>query len=313
MEDFIFHETEPGEIRTFDFEPSLFHNPLHLSIQSPSGWKWFYVLHPRHKRVIASLYLHVQGDTASSSVQSPFGTVECSDDLAPNTLYHFLEFIERRLHQNGIRRIVLKCPPVHFYPKYEGLLQTFLFNLGYVVTDAKMGTVRRVADDFTTELNRLERRKLRKAHHAALSCRFISNDRQKEVYDFILSCRERKGYPLSMTFTDFERTVQAFPDRYILTGVYFQEQLISASVAVRVNTGILYNFYADHDSKYDSLSPVVLLVEMLYNYCREHNIVLLDYGTSATHGKPNFGLLTFKLRLGGTPSPKHTFEKQLNP
>ena len=56
-----------------------------------------------------------------------------------------------------------------------------------------------------------------------------------------------------------------------------------------------------------------MVTKALYEYCQEHNISLLDFGTSAVNNQPNFGLLNFKMRLGGIPSAKLTFQKMLAP
>ena len=313
MEDFIFHEAEPEETKAFDFEPSLFHHPSHLDLQRTQGWKWFYVLHTKHGRIVASLNLHIDGAVASSSIRSPFGTVECSNDIPAEILYQFLGFVETRIRLLGIRKIIIKNPPIDYALERGALLETFLFNLGYTVTDAEVGAVRFTNNDFAKGLNRLESRKLKKSGHASLSYHLLSNDKLEEVYSFILACRQRKGYSLSMTLEDLARTMSRFPDRYVLSGVSLTEELVAASVAVRVTTNILYNFYADHAEAYDHLSPVVFLVKGLYAYCQQHKISMLDLGTSAVHGQPNFGLLNFKMRLGGKPSPKLTFEKNLTP
>lgn len=313
MEDFIFIAAEAGDTKTFDFEPSLFHHPSHLSIQRAQDWRWYCVLHPKHKRVVASLYLNIDGDVASSSIKSPFGTIESSDHLPPDVLYNLLGFAEDSVRHLGVRKIIIKNPPLHYDLIKGSLLQVFFFNLGYTVINAEVGTVRTTNNDFTGELNRLERRKLNQSDNSNLSCKLLSNERKREVYSFISTCRQRKGYALSMTFEDLQQVMVQFPDRYLLIGVFLGEEMIAASVAVRITSEILYNFYADHAEAYDHLSPVVLLVKGLYEYCQQHGMSLLDYGTSAVDGQPNFGLLNFKLRLGGKPSPKLTFEKILSP
>lgn len=313
MEDFIFHEAAPGETKTFDFEPSLFHHPSHLDLQHFQGWRWYFVLHPRHKRIVASLYLHIDGEVARSSIRSPFGTVECSDDIQSEILYRFLAFVETRVRLLGVRKIIIKNPPLHYALEKGALLQTFFFNLGYTVINAEVGAIRLTNDNFETGLNRLEKRKLKKSHRAKLSCHFLSNDKLEAVYSFILGCRQRKGHQLSITIEDLRRTMSRFPKRYILFGVFLEKEMVAASVAVCITSNILYIFYADHAEAYDHLSPVVLLVKGLYDYCQQQKMTMLDLGTSAVKGHPNFGLLNFKMRLGGQPSPKLTFEKILMP
>jgi hypothetical protein len=74
---------------------------------------------------------------------------------------------------------------------------------------------------------------------------------------------------------------------------------------------VLYDFYHDHATAFDHLSPVALLVAGMYDFCNAQNIRLLDLGTSAVNDGPNFSLLTFKKFLGGNPTHKLTFEKIL--
>ncbi|MDH4058494.1 MAG: hypothetical protein OEU76_07000, partial [Cyclobacteriaceae bacterium] len=64
--------------------------------------------------------------------------------------------------------------------------------------------------------------------------------------------------------------------------------------------------------KYNSFSPVIAIIETLYNFCRENSFSILDQGTSMLQGEPNQPLLDFKLRLGGVTSEKLTLFKKLN-
>jgi hypothetical protein len=97
----------------------------------------------------------------------------------------------------------------------------------------------------------------------------------------------------------------------VLFGVFQDDKVVAASIAIRVTTQVLYNFYCDHDNQYDAVSPVVFLIEGIYQYCASQKIPLLDLGTSAVAGKPNFGLLEFKMRLHGQPTAKLTFQKNI--
>ena len=79
-----------------------------------------------------------------------------------------------------------------------------------------------------------------------------------------------------------------------------------------MNDRILYDFYHAHPKSFDQLSPVVALVDGMYAYCQQNKFQLLDLVTSAVDGKVNFSLLNFKTQLGGQPSMKLTFEKDLS-
>ena len=115
-----------------------------------------------------------------------------------------------------------------------------------------------------------------------------------------------------MSFDELKKTTDQFPDNFLLTVVKDRETIAAANVSVRINSKILYNFYHDHLSLYDSVSPVVQLNEGLYEYCQQQGCSLLDLGTSMINGKPDIPLVTFKSRLGGQPTCKFTFVKNLS-
>ncbi len=313
MEDLNFIEAEPADIGSFDFEPSLFHYPQHLKLQQEAGWKWYYALHPKHKRIIASIYIHIEGITASTALRSPFGTVEYSGHIVPETLFRFLLFVEDCLRRVGVRSLVIKTPPIHYAAGKASLLQTFMFNQGYRVINAEAGAVRFTNEPFVNGLNRLERRKLKRSVQAGLAFRFISAEQFDNVYSFIHKCRLQKGFHLSMSRNELEAVITQFPSRFLFSAAFCKDEMICASVAVRVSSDVLYLFYADHDKTYDHLSPVVYLAQHLFEYCTDQGISILDFGTSATDGRPNFGLLLFKMRMGAIPSSKLTFEKTIDP
>src|ERR1043166_2609152 len=109
-----------------------------------------------------------------------------------------------------------------------------------------------------------------------------------------------------MTLPDLKKAAEQFPEKYLLFAVFHSEKMIAASIAIRVKENILYDFYHDHDPQHDQLSPVVFLVAEMYNFCFRNGVRLLDLGTSAVDGLPNFSLLHFKKYLGCKPTPKLT-------
>lgn len=311
MGDYIFHEAPLPADFSFDFEESLFNTGVYRLMQFLQGWHSFYAVNRKEQTVVASFHLHLAQDVAQSPARAPFGSVECSDTIPPAILFQFIEFVESRLKKLGALRIKVKQPPAGYAPRHAALLQTFFLNLGYTIVDAEVGTTIPVDKDFSKHLDAWEGRKLKQAQSSGLLFRPIDARDIDAVYLFILACRKQKGYALSMSLPEVRAIVETFPQHYLLFGIYEAETLVAASIAIVVNTRVLYNFYSAHDSAFDHLSPVVLLLQGLYNYCAAHGMQHLDLGTSAVDGKPNFGLLDFKLRLGGVPSPKLTFEKTI--
>lgn len=273
---------------------------------------WYYAQDPKHHRIVASLYLNVTNHQALSVVRSPFGTIECSDDLPPKALYKFLQFVESACRNRDIESIVLQDAPASYAPGRSALLLTFLINLGYRITRAEVTACIKVMGNYEDGLNPGERQVLHKSRLAGLSYAILPNEELAKVYGFIATSHQLKGYTLSMDYQDLERTVKEFPERFVLSCVFDNIQLISASVAIKLNKSILYNFYMDHDAAYNKMSPALTLMEGMHQFCTDHSIELLDLGTSARDGQPNFGLLAFKLRAGAFSSAKLRFEKILD-
>jgi lipid II:glycine glycyltransferase (peptidoglycan interpeptide bridge formation enzyme) len=124
--------------------------------------------------------------------------------------------------------------------------------------------------------------------------------------------RQKLNRSLSMTLEQLKKTVDFFPDSFFLVGVFQNKKLIAACICVQVNSTIVYTFYSAHSDEFDQLSPRIFLLNHLYDWCFLHHVTLLDLGTSTLNGKPNFSLLDFKLRMGGTLTPKYRFNKYPN-
>lgn len=291
------------------FDRWLFHETNHAYLQSPTGWRTFVV--EKKDEIVAQVRFHIDHNVALASLKSPFGTIQFKDDLPAEVLFSFIQFCEEELQKTAVDTIVLKNPPTVYAPFQNELLSVSLLNLGYQITSAEVGAVVLVENSFESKIDSWELRKLRQAEESGLTTEELGLGRLEEVYNFILFCREERGQNLSLTFDELKEVVNGFPDRFLLYAVRDKERLVAASICIKINNHILYNFYSAHPKEYDHVSPAVMLVKTLYSYCQGNKINLLDLGTSALDGKPNFGLLDFKLRLGATPTPKYTFQKKL--
>jgi hypothetical protein len=312
LEDYQFHEGPVPDGYQQGTEPAIFNTPQHRALQAVEGWHSFYALNEKRRLAVAAVHFHIARGEAHSPLKSPFGSVELAPGVLPLVVFRFLEFVESRLKSRGAQRIRIKHYPSDYNAAESALLHTFLINLDYQVVDAEAGAIITVTDHvFETTLDTWERRKLRQGAASGLQGRELLPSELKMIYEFIHACRGEKGYALSMSLAEIQDAARIFEKEFILFGIFHEERLVAASIAIRVNRKVLYNFYAAHEAEFDSLSPVVFLIDRLYGYCRQHNIALLDLGTSAIDGKPNFGLLDFKLRLGAKPTTKFTFEKTL--
>jgi hypothetical protein len=296
-----------------EFEISLFNNEKHRSLQSSGNWQSFYILNQKSKRISAAMHFHVYGNLAQSPLRSPFGSMEFSKEVSAELIFDFLKFVEASLKEQSISRIVIKNYPQAYAKDQSVLLHTFLVKLGYTIAKAEVGSVIEITPGPIRKFfHRSARRRLDKAKNAGLIVKKFGIRRSTEVFTFIQQCRAEKQYCCSMSLADFQKTVNLFPNHYVSFGVFDGHQLVAASITIRVKKNILYDFYHDHVSSYDHLSPVVLLVSAIYEFCQDKNIELLDLGTSTLNSAPNFSLLHFKKSLGCQFTSKLTFEKMIN-
>ena len=207
---------------------------------------------------------------------------------------------------------MIKNHPEVYAPEKHNMLLEVLLQSGYGIGQEEVSAVIPVTEkSFKSILHRSEKKKLRKSHESDLVFQQLPLQNLSEVYAFLKTCREEKGYTLSMTLGELDAVTKAFPDYFFLNVVKEYDQIIAANISIQVNSTVLYNFYHDHTSSHDVLSPVVFLNEGLYQFCQRHQLYLLDLGTSNANGVVNESLLNFKLRLGAQPSRKLTFVKKL--
>lgn len=295
------------------FEPSLFNTPQFLALQAAEGWLSFFVIDENRQRAVAAIHLHLDNQTARSPLRAPYGSLEFCDTVRPQVVYDFVEYVVRRLRDHGAREIWIKHPPRAYAPASLSLVETFLINQQFTVDNAEPGAVIAVdASGFESGLQHSELLRRRQVERAGFEFRMVGEDSADDVFGFIASCNEEKGYKTSISIDNLRATVLAFPGRYLFSVVTENGNLTAAAISVRVKKQILYNFMMNHEKRYNQFSPPILLLEGLYRYCQANQIALFDLGTSALNGRPNFSLFDFKMRMGAVPTSKFSFYKQVD-
>lgn len=293
------------------YEVFLFHQAAHLKLQHPE-WMHFYLVSTTSRKALAHLAVQVSGKLACSPFKAPFGVMCCSSDLRSSLLYQFIEDCETELRSAGITRVMITEPP-QCLRREEGLIQTMFLNLGYHVSKAESSACIPVDQtSFEEKLDDWEIRKLQQSRKLGLNFRELSFDHMRHAYEFILRCREQKGHTLSLSWDELSRTALTFSESFAVAATFLGDEWAAASISIRIHESVIYNFYSAHDSKFDSISPIVMLMEGIYARAQKKKVKWMDLGTSMTGSIPNFDLLDFKRRLGGVPSMKLTFEKELS-
>ncbi len=309
--EFIEGKVPPGF--GLDFEPALFNLEKHRLLQSADEWLCFHLVRHDKKKVVASVFFSLRQGVALSPASAPFGGIECSDQLPVEALYQFVGQYEMALRKKKVKCIQLKLYPSLYHPSLHDAIAVLLFNHGYQILLAELGACLEVDNKpLSTRFDQWEKRRLKQAANAKLEFKVLPIVSMDQVYHFILHCRSQRGHSLSMDFHSLQKTVTGLKNKFFSFGIYHDQELIAASIAIHVSSKVLYNFYSAHEKKYDDISPVVLLIHEMHNWCYQRGFELLDLGTSALGGRPNFSLIDFKLRLGAKPAMKLTVEKKLN-
>lgn len=293
------------------YEPYLFNTSQHQATQRNGGWESFHCLDEKTKKVLASIHFFVSGKKAVSPAAAPFGGFDVSDKLPTNVLFDFIGFIQSELNRKHISFIEIKNAP-EAYSSWQPLINTFLINHGFQISVAEPGACISVnKTPLEEKMSRDKRSRLRQCRAMDFTFKKIPLSKLTEVYTFIAQCRAKQARTLSLSLADLSRTVEALPKSFFQVGIYHKTKLINACICVRVKSDIVYTFYSAHDPAYDHVSPRVFLLTSLYEWCAANHIKLIDLGTSALEGKPNFPLLDFKQRMGALITPKYTFTKNL--
>lgn len=311
MKPYSFHQGEIPKGFKVDFEPSLFNVSRHRLTQGVN-WLSFHAVQKEKKRVFASAHFYVDQHIASSPFRAPFGSIDFSDLLPIQDLFDFYSQIEKRLKEAGVKKIRIKNPPDGHEDQKAAVRNTLLINEGFSIVNAELSSLIHLNSlGFEDKIETWEKRKLNQARKAGLRFHELPLTSLDNIYTFIASCRAERNQSLSMPVDELNKMCNACKHDVFIFGVLRGDELAAASISIRINKNILYNFYSAHPKKFDAVSPVVLLMRGMYAWSYKRDYRLIDLGTSARHGKPNFGLLDFKMRIGAVLSTKLTFEKDL--
>jgi hypothetical protein len=308
LEEFIFLEGTVPEGYIFSFTESLFNKSAHRYLQAKDNWHSYFIVNQKAKIVECAIHFHLQEGFAQSPFKATYGGFDFND-LPEEIILKFVAFIQNQLRKLGARRIFVKLPPHFIDGSKHNQIEDALIRSGFQIVSEEVSSIMEVVDQYGSEIHRSEKKRLRKSTKGNFKFEKIPISEINTIYSFILKCREKKNYSLSMSLVDMQDLATHFPNNVLLFTLKDQEKLIAASICLLVSEEVLYDFYHDHDPSYDTFSPIVMLVKGINDYCFENQIPFIDLGTSMIDDKINTGLFEFKLKLGARRAVKYSFEK----
>lgn len=295
---------------SFAFQEYLFNSLEHRNTQSKTGWQSFYLLDEVQKKVHASWHIHINGNHANSPLKATFGGPEFSKGIPGESLIEFFEQVDQSLISHGVKTCCVTLAPELLNKGHFDQCRKAFNKLGYLEQEQKVhASIPVENDEFRSIVHRGARTKLNKAEKLGFRYSEVKKENWVSVYDCLYQNRQEKGRRLSLSKDQVKNLVDIIPNSLLFSEVINGDEMIAASISLRVRSDVLYVFYFGHVSRYDMYSPVVYLINGLYDYCKNEGITQLDLGTSATENGTDEGLLNFKKSLGAQTGLKISMMK----
>jgi hypothetical protein len=274
----------------------------------------FYLINTRDQKVSGEIHFVTDEGVAVSPYRASFGSFQLASRLKAEIVSFFIEEAEEKLKKENIRSVRIRSYPFSYDYPSASLLSSLLIQHGYSVTVCDTNFHITVSDHttFYNALRQSEKSRLNAAVNKGMNVALNLNPDLTEVYDLMLKCRQDKGYPFRISLQDFQKMFALLPDFYNVFEVRYQGQLIAAAVTVKINQEILYNFHLGQLPEFRKYSPAVLLLKEIYSFAKRYKFNQLDLGIGTDSGIYNFPLVNFKQNMGGIPSLKPLFEKQIH-
>lgn len=268
----------------------------------------FFILNNKEKLCDGVFNLSIVENNGYSPLKAPFGSIDINALISPKILEEFVDVILTWSLDHANNSISIKQYPQCYDPEGSSLVNNILFAKGFAVSNIDITQYLTVNQE-PLNLSRSARIKLNKCRSANFVWEKMSSFDLAEIYSLIKDCKDRKNYPTNMSLHALEKKLKYFPNNYLLFGVKDDDMLISVAICVVTNKSILYDFSHAHHFRYDRFSPVIFLIDGIYNYCSENRYTLFDLGLSTENSVINTGLFEFKNRLGVKPSIKPSYFK----
>lgn len=216
---------------------------------------------------------------------------------------------QKKNHYKNVRIIL---PPDFYDYKSITIIQNTLLRNGYLIQCHDINYAFDLREVYKKEyINNLAsngRKNLNIALKSNLNlyqCTTLAE--KKEAYEIIENNRNRRGFPLRMTWTQVAETIKLVKHDVFI--VKRDNVSIAAAFIYYINNEVCSVIYWGDIDGYSHVKPINYLSYQLIQFYGEKGIKYLDIGISTEDGVPNYGLCDFKDSIGCFPSSKYVFVK----
>jgi len=265
----------------------------------------------KNEVILVQIAFSISENTAKSPFIGPYAGFEfLTTTINTEEFDWFIAQIKNYLSNKGIEKINIKQQPNFFQiPNYNDLF----INLHKTQVEYNQHINLTIFNE--ENLHQSKKRKLKKLISNHFYASKIENPTEAQLhnaYELIAKNRHRKGFYISLDENSFGKLFQNQAVYHLFAVFTVDGKMVATSVAVLINTEIVYHFLPADDDEYLSESPSILLYTYIANYFKSLGFKIFDLGISSLKEIKNEGLITFKKQLGAENIDLITFEINLN-
>lgn len=310
MEAFELHELL-DESKTLVCKSWLYNSHSFLKTNNDLPKKHLYLFNKANDQYEAHLVVSVEGEAAMSPVKAPFGGIEWYENISSSALKWFLNGVENFLESEGVKELRVHQAPENY--QRQDLVNELFLESGYDLIQERVYQGIDITDTpLSEQMADMQKRRIKKCQKAGFIFKKYTKNELSRAFEQIDRWRNAASKGLSMTWADLHNSSKRNPKAYMAFGVLNEDLMIAGSIVVDVGDGVLYNFFPASYDAYNSYSPMVMLVDGIYDWGRLNGYRHLDLGTSYVHKNVNTSLKLFKERLGAKTYHSWSWRKKLN-
>lgn len=311
MVQFELHES-PVEGVELAFGQFLYNSPSFLKVNNNLPKRDYYLFNRGSNKYEAHVVFSIHGNEALSPLNAPFGGIELSMNISTSALNWFLTNVEHSLLLSGVKEIRVHQAPDNY--QANELLNDVFLESGYEIIQERVYHGIDINEvPLSEKMESMQRRRLKKCKEAGFPFKKYAKNELAAAFEQIDRWRTAAEKSLSMTWADLHNSSKRNPHAYHAFGIENEHGLmIAGAIVVRVNEKVIYNFFPAHYDAYNQFSPMVMLMDGIYEWGRKNGYEHYDLGTSYVHKKVNSSLRLFKERMGGKEYTAWSWRKSLN-
>jgi hypothetical protein len=250
-----------------------------------------------------------------SPYSAPFGGFSfVKDSISLLQLDACVDALLAYIKHKGYEGIHYTMPPLFYNKLFNNKVLNVLYRKGFNLSAVDLNyqfDIDQMDEPYESNLWYNAQKNLKIANKQNFNCMRCETDAQiLDAYNVIKENRERKQYPLKMTFQQVRATAEIIEaDFFILKK---EEVNVAAAQVFKVAAGIVQIIYWGDIPDFAGDKPMNFLACYIFNHYRRAGIKYIDIGPSSELSQPNYGLCEFKEGIGCTISPKFSFKYSTN-